>query len=293
MRPGELLPNQSLQSTRRGEGQVDARVAGEPQLNRGMFVRGVVVGDQMPGLTLGDLAINQTKDRQPFLVPRPRQAGGADGALRDIEGGEERGGARARVVVCQRATPALLHGEAWLGAIQRVDRAVLIHAEDHGMLGRVQIQAHHILQLVLEVRSLAEREGPDSVGFQTISRPDPLHERRIRPQVPSPGAGRPVGGARRCRLGRRLQHARDQRLARLGGTPAAWRILGEAGQALGRDAVPPPAHGVPTRVQGDGTVLVVVASAANKASLARSTSRAGVRRPRAHGSSCWRSVSVT
>ena len=161
------------------------------------------------------------------------------------------------------------------------------------MLGRVQIQAHHILQLVLEVRSLAEREGPDSVGFQTIGRPDPLHERRIRPQVPSPGAGRPVGGARRCPLGRRLQHARDQRLARLGGTPAAWRILGEAGQALGRDAVPPPAHGVPTRVQGDGTVLVVVASAANKASLARSTSRAGIRRPRAHGSSCWRSVSVT
>ena len=65
--------------------------------------------------------------------------------------------------------------------------------------------------------------------------------------------------ARRCRLGRRLQNARDQRLARLGGTPATWRILGEAGQALGRDAVPPQAHGLPTRVQGDGNVLVVVA----------------------------------
>lgn len=40
----------------------------------------------------------------------PRQTGGEDGALRDIEGGEERGGAMALVVVCHRPTPALLHG---------------------------------------------------------------------------------------------------------------------------------------------------------------------------------------
>ena len=40
--------------------------------------------------------------------------------------------------------------------------------------------------------------------------------------------------------------------------PAAGRILGEAGQALGRDTVPPEAHGLPTRVQGGGNVLVGV-----------------------------------
>ena len=45
----------------------------------------------------------------------------------------------------------------------------------------------------------------------------------------------------------------------LGGPPAAGRILDEAGQALGRDAMPPKAHGLPTGVQGGGTVLVVVA----------------------------------
>ena len=67
------------------------------------------------------------------------------------------------------------------------------------------------------------------------------------------------GGARRGRLGRRRQHAGDERLTRLGGPPAAGRILGEAGQARGRDAGPPKAHGLPTRVQGEGPVLVVVA----------------------------------
>ncbi len=95
--------------------------------------------------------------------------------------------------------------------------------------------------------------------LQAMGGPDLLHKRRIRPQVPSQGVGRPVSGAGRCRLGRRLQNARGERLAHLGGPPPARRILDEAGQALGRDAMPPKAHGLPTGVQGGGTVLVVVA----------------------------------
>ena len=56
-------------------------MAREPQLNRGVFVRGVIVGDQMQGLALRNLAINQPQEPQPFLVPMPRQAGGEEGAL--------------------------------------------------------------------------------------------------------------------------------------------------------------------------------------------------------------------
>jgi hypothetical protein len=41
------------------------------------------------------------------------------------------------------------------------------------------------------------------------------------------------------------------------GTPAG--PAGEVWQALGCDAVPPQAHGLPTRVQDKGNVLVVVA----------------------------------
>ena len=135
------------------------------------------------------------------------------------------------------------------------------------MLGRVQIQAHHILQLVLEVRILAELEGPDPVGLQAMGGPDPLHEGGIRPQIPGQGAGRPVGGAGRCYLGRCLQNACDERLAWFGGPPAAGRSLGEAGQALGRDTVPPKAHGLPTRVQGSGNVLVGVALGGQQGNL--------------------------
>ena len=127
------------------------------------------------------------------------------------------------------------------------------------MLGRVQIQAHHILQLALEMRIPTEFKGPDPVGLQAMGGPDPMHERGIRVQVPGQGAGRPVGGGGRCRLGRRRQNARFESLAGLGGTSPAGRILGEANQALGGEAVTPEAHGLPTRVQRDGNVVVVVA----------------------------------
>ena len=105
----------------RDEMHLDARVACQPPLDHGVLVRGVVVGDQMQGLALGDLAIKQTQERQPFLVPMPRQAGGEDGALRDIEGGEERGGPMALVVVCHRAhrpffmgKPGWVRSSAWI-----------------------------------------------------------------------------------------------------------------------------------------------------------------------------------
>ena len=62
-------------------------------------MRGVIVGDQMQGLVLGNVAINQAKEPQPFLVSMARQAGGDEGAFGDIEGGKERGGAMAFVVV--------------------------------------------------------------------------------------------------------------------------------------------------------------------------------------------------
>ena len=97
-------------TTGRGEVHVHTRVARQPPLNHGVFVRGVIVGDQMQGLALGNLPDQSDEEPQPFLVPMPRQAGGEEGALRDIEGGEERGGAMALVVVGHRATPALLHG---------------------------------------------------------------------------------------------------------------------------------------------------------------------------------------
>ncbi len=46
-------------ATGRDEVHVDAWVPGQPPLDRGVFVGGIVVGDQMQGLVLRNLPINQ------------------------------------------------------------------------------------------------------------------------------------------------------------------------------------------------------------------------------------------
>jgi hypothetical protein len=81
----------------------------QPPLHRGVFLRGVVVGEQMQGRARGKWTINQTQERQPSLGPMARQAGGEKGALGHSQGGKEGRGCHG---ACRRAcaTPALFHG---------------------------------------------------------------------------------------------------------------------------------------------------------------------------------------
>jgi len=60
-----------------------------------------------------------------------------DGAVEDVERGEQRGGAMTFVVVGHRSGAALLHRQTGLGAVERLDLALLIDRENDGMSGRM------------------------------------------------------------------------------------------------------------------------------------------------------------
>ena len=47
-----------------------------------------------------------------------------DGAVEDVEGGEQRGGAVTFVVVGHRAGAARLHRQPWLGTVERLNLAL-------------------------------------------------------------------------------------------------------------------------------------------------------------------------
>ena len=73
-----------------------------------------------------------------------------------------RGQAVALVIVCHRGTAPRLHRQPGLGAIERLDLAFLVDAEDHRMGRRIDVEANDILELVGEfgiVRNL-ERAHP-------------------------------------------------------------------------------------------------------------------------------------
>lgn len=60
-----------------------------------------------------------------------------DGAVEDVEGGEQGRGAVALVVMGHCPGPTRLHGQARLGAVERLDLALLIDGEDDGISGRI------------------------------------------------------------------------------------------------------------------------------------------------------------
>jgi hypothetical protein len=67
-----------------------------------------------------------------------------------MEGGEQGGGAIALVIVGQSGAAPLLHRQPGRRAIERLDLAFLVNAEDDGMGRRIDVEANHILELVGE-----------------------------------------------------------------------------------------------------------------------------------------------
>ena len=70
-----------------------------------------------------------------------RVALGEDLAAGDLEGRVERGGAVAAVVVGAALGKARAQGQDRLGAIEGLDLGLLVHAQDQGPLGRVEVEA--------------------------------------------------------------------------------------------------------------------------------------------------------
>jgi len=119
---------------------------GEPGLNVGVLVGGVVIDDQMQLQVLGRLAVDQTQKLQPLLVAMPLLAQRDDRAVEGVERSEEGRCAVPLVVVRHGAGAPALHRQARLGAVERLDLALLVAAEHDGVLGRVEVKPHDIDQ---------------------------------------------------------------------------------------------------------------------------------------------------
>lgn len=165
----------------------------------------------------------------------------------------------AFVVVRHRAAAALLHREARLGTVQGLDLAFLIHAEDERVLGWIQVQAHNILDLLLEARVATELKGPDQMGLEAVRVPHALHQSRVGPQMPGQRPCGPVRRGGRTALGRGVKNLRLQGLPTPGRTSAPRGVVLNPCQPVPGEPLSPQAHGLPTGAHGGGDVPVLVA----------------------------------
>ena len=147
---------------------------GQPLLHLPMFVSRIVVDDGMDRLSRRDLRLHGVEEADELLVPVALHIAADDGAVEDVEGGEQRRRAMAFVVVGHGSGAALLHRQAGQGAIKGMDLALLINREDDGVSGTVDIEADDVAQFVDKLRVGGEHELLHPVRLKAVRTPDAL-----------------------------------------------------------------------------------------------------------------------
>jgi hypothetical protein len=115
---------------------------------QGVVVDALVVDDQVHVQILEYGLLDLPEEPQELLVPVAGLALGDHLAGGDIQGGEQRGSAVPDVVMPDALHVAQAHGQQRLGAIQGLDLRLLVDAEHHRLVGRVQVQTNDVADLL-------------------------------------------------------------------------------------------------------------------------------------------------
>ena len=192
----------------------------EPGHDFGMFVRAVVVEDDMDHLAGRHLALDGVEKADELLVTVLLHTTADHRAIENVEGSEQRRGAIALVVMGHRSAFARLERQAGLGAIKGLDLGLFVDRQDEGVGGWRHVEADDVFELGDEVGIVRALEGSEAMRLQLVSLPDALHRAQRHTHHHGHGTAGPVGGfAWRLAAGQRDQplniSVRHRRLARL------------------------------------------------------------------------------
>ncbi len=220
----------------RGEMEDPTRMICEPLDDLGMLVRGIVVGDSVDDLARWYRAFDRVEKFDKFLMSMLLHAAADDGAVEDVESGEQCGRAVTLIVVGHGTAFPWLQRQSWLGAVESLDLAFLVDGDHDGMGRRMHVETDDILDFLSEGGIVGFFEGPDAVGLEAAGIPDPLYSAQTDADCLGDGAPRPMRhftGRLAARQGQDPGHrfwreGSSARLARLVTQQPADPFLGEA-----------------------------------------------------------------
>jgi len=172
----------------------------QPCLHFGLFVSPVVIHNQMQRRFPWKFSVQPPQEAQKFLVTVPGHALADNPPIQDIQGCKQRGGTMPLVVMRHGPAASLFDGQPWLGTLQCLDLTLFIHAQDDGLVGGIEIQSHHVSELLGEPPVTGKLEPLRPMGLQAMSGPDTLHRSLADALSLRHATGAPVGRARRFRL---------------------------------------------------------------------------------------------
>lgn len=227
----------------------------EPGSHPRMLVGSIIVHDQMQTQFGRRLAVDPLEEPDEFLVPVPRHAVADHFPIEHAQGCEQGGRAIALVVVRHCPTPAFLQRKARLGAIEGLDLAFLVDAQDQGLVRGIEVEPNHIVELLDKLLVPADLEGPDEMGLEVVSLPDTPNRSLAETLCLGHAPRAPVGRSRWCGVQRGLDHYPDFACGDAWDTAGARRVLFQTRQAEGQKPLSPELHRGPGDFQSPGNVL--------------------------------------
>src|SRR5271157_4977449 len=192
----------------RNEVQLEAWMPLQPRLNFLCLVRRVVVDDEMEIEMLGYGPVDLLQEPDEFLGAMAGQTFAKDLPGFHVQSSEQRCCAVALVVVRHCGRTALLHRQAWLRAVERLNLALLVDAKHQCLVRRVHVETHDVRDLFGELRIVGELEFARQMRLQARLGPDALYAGVADADLLGHGAHAPmrrIGGHLVRRLRQHLQ----------------------------------------------------------------------------------------
>ena len=145
-------------------------------------------------LAVRDRGLDGVEEADELLMAMPVHVAADHGSVEDVQRREERRRAMPLVVVGHGAGATLLQRQAGLGAVERLDLALLVDRQHDGVRRRVDVEPDHVTQLVDELRIVGELELPDPVRLEPVRAPDALDRADADAGRLRHHRGGPVGG---------------------------------------------------------------------------------------------------
>ena len=139
------------------------------------------------------------------------------------------------------AAAAFLERQARLGAIERLDLALLVHREHQRLVRRIEVEANDVLHLLDEPLVVRQLECLHPVRLELVRLPDALDAGVAEPDGRRHLADAPVGSGRRLLVQRLVHHLLDRLGSQRRLAPRSRAVAPQARNAFGEVALLPAA----------------------------------------------------
>ena len=147
-------------------------VARQPSPHRRTLVGTQVVQDQVQRLVRWCVAFESPQELHEFLTPVAPAAFADHDPVQDAQCRIQCGRPVTDVVMGLAFGDAGPQRQHWAHPVQRLDPALLIDTEHHGFGGWIQIQPHHVAELLDKVGVGRQLEPPHPMGLESVLSPN-------------------------------------------------------------------------------------------------------------------------